>query len=173
MKKLGILSLLFVMISSFSMSQIAHDLEIFSETNDKFKVYINGVELSSQYGKHVRLDNVQNDNLNVKIEFEDKSKAPIVKKYLLLSDPGEGQDSGPASPCSNVYKVKMTKKGKMKLAFVSRSKKKIQQVVHQTTVINNNSTVVQGSGTQTRTSGNGGSVTVNTPVGGISLTIFD
>ena len=160
MKKLGLLTLLILAFSSISYSQIGHDLEIFSETSDKFKVYVNGQLLSNQYGSHVKLDNVQHDNLNVKIEFEDAAKEPIVKKYCYLADPG--QETEPKSPQSNVYKIKQTKKGKMKFVFASRAYKKIQPVVHQTTV-------VQGNQPQ-RT---GGSVTISTPVGGISLTIFD
>lgn len=150
------------MISSFSMSQIAHDLELFSETGDRFIVYVNGQLLSNQYSGHVKLDNVQHDNLHIKIEFEDKTKEPIIKKYVYLADPGE--EKQPKSPQSNVYKVKQTKKGKMKLAFVSRAYKKIQPVVHQTT-INRNEQITTGGGS--------GTVTISTPVGGISLTIFN
>lgn len=162
MKNLSILALLVLVFSSVSYGQIAHDLEIFSETGDKFIVVINGQPLSDRYGTHVKLDNIQNDNLHVKIEFEDKTKEPILKKYLLLADPGEQHD-GPKAPQSNVYKVKANRKGKLRLAYVSRSPKKVQQVVHTQTVIHN---------TQT-TSNSGASVTIQTPVGGISLTIFD
>lgn len=162
MKKIWILFLGLFLFPVFSFGQIAHDLEIFSETGDKFKIYVNGLALSDTYGSHVRLDNVQNDNLNIKIEFEDENKAPIIKKYLLLSDPAEGTSNEPKSPCANVYKIKANKKGELVLTFVSRSKKKIQPVVNQTVIINENQNQYSG-----------GSVTVNTPVGGIRLTIFN
>ena len=161
MKRFIILSVFALTISSFSFGQIAHDLEIFSESGDKFKISINGRVLSEQYGTHVKLDNIQNDNLHVKIEFEDSKREPILKKYLLLSDPGEQHD-GPMTPQSNVYKVRETRKGKLKLSYVSRSPKKVQPVVNQT--------VIHTTETHTHSSG---SVTIQTPVGGISLTIFD
>lgn len=160
MKKLFILFVHVCLFSAFTNAQIAHDFELFSETGDKFKIYVNGLELSDKYGTHVRLDNIQNDNLNIKIEFEDQTKEPIVKKYLLLSDPAEGPEVATKSPCSNVYKIKANKKGELNLAFVSRSRKKIQPVTTQPVDPNNGTN--QGNG-----------VTINTPVLGISITIFN
>lgn len=160
MKKSILVFIQVVIFSVISNAQIGHDLEIFSETGDKFKVLVNGMVLSETYGSHVKLDNIQNDNLNVRIEFEDQTKEPIVKKYLLLSDPSEGVDVNPKSPCSNVYKVKANKKGELNLVYSSRSRKKIQTVTQPTNPNNG-----QGS------SGNG--VTINTPILGISITIFN
>lgn len=163
MKKLFLSGLLFAAFALVSSAQIAHDLEIFSETGDKFKVYVNGLLLSEKYGSHVKLDNIQNDFLNIKMEFEDQTKGTIEKKYLGLSDPSEGTSNAPKSPCANVYKVKANKKGELVLTFVSRSKKKIQtQTVVNQTVIN-----------ETQPQQTGSSISIDTPVGGIKLTIFN
>ncbi len=123
MKKLFLLTVLLSLFISYSQAQISHDLEIFSEDGLKFTLIVNGKVINETPQSNVKIMNIENDNVQIVIKFEDTSIPSIKKKYLQIADPGNNSKY----PVSTVYKI-FFKKGNYKLKFVSRSKKKIQYI---------------------------------------------
>ena len=113
---------LFSLSSSFS--QIAHDLEIYSENGLKFTLIINGRTMNEEPVSNIQILNTDKDYVSAKIIFEDPNIPEIEKRALQLADPGEGKVK---SPVSVVCKIVETRKGQQKLRFASRSHKKIQR----------------------------------------------
>lgn len=116
--------LLFALILTSNVTaQISHDLEIYSENGLKFTLVLNGRTMNDDVVSNIQVLNTDKDYLNAKIVFEDPTIPPIEKKFLQLAEPGQATDKAPVSV---VYKIVETKKGKLKLKFASRSRKKIQ-----------------------------------------------
>jgi hypothetical protein len=123
MKQLFITLLFSVAIALSANSQIAHDLEIYSEDGLKFTLILNGRTMNEVPVSNIQVVNTDKDYFNAKIIFEDSNIPEIEKKALQLADPAEQTDK---SPVSVVYKIVATKKGENVLRFASRSHKKIQ-----------------------------------------------
>lgn len=102
-------------------AQTAHDLEIYAEDGTPFQLISNGRVINEDFAANVKLEDIHDDYLHVKIVFKDDAIAPVEKKYLQLAEPG----TGAKAPVSVVYKL-VEKKGQYKLRFASRSPKKIQ-----------------------------------------------
>lgn len=126
MKKVVLLTLLLTLFATYSqaqISQISHDLEIFSEDGLNFTLIVNGKIINETPQSNVKITNLENDYVQVIIKFEDENLPTIKKKNLQIASPGTGE----SYPVSTVYKI-FLKKGVYKLRFVSRSDKKIQYV---------------------------------------------
>jgi len=124
MKKLFLLTLLLSLFASYSqaqVSQISHDLEIFSEDGLNFTLIVNGKIINETPQSNVKITDLENDYVQVVIKFEDTELPTLKKKNLQIASPG----TGTSYPVSTVYKI-FFKKGVYKLKFVSRSEKKIQ-----------------------------------------------
>ncbi len=87
-------------------------LTIFSEDGDKFFLVLNGVKQNPAAQTNVRVDGLTNEFYNVKIIFEDVSKAEITKN-VPVKDAGTGQFA------DMTYKIKHTKDGELKLRYFS------------------------------------------------------
>ena len=124
------LSLLVVFLFSFEKSQIAHDLTIYSEDNIKFSLVLNGKKVTENFVTNIELKNLQQESVSAYVEFEDSS-IPAIKKNLYLAKAGTGDKP----PMSNVYVIKKTKKGEVKLRLDSQTEKMIQN--NPTIIINN------------------------------------
>ena len=116
--------LLFALVFAPSVdAQVAHDLEIYSEDGLKFTLILNGRKMNEEPVSNIQIVNTDKDYLHAKIIFEDQTIPPIEKKFLQLADPGQETNKAPVSV---VYKIVATRRGKHKLRFASRSRKKIQ-----------------------------------------------
>ena len=128
--KSSLLISVFSLITVLSFSQIAHDLEIFSEDGLNFTLIINGQTMNNEPASNVQIVDIQKDYVNAKIVFEDEAIPPIERKALQIG--GVGDDKG--KPVSTVYKIK-EKKGEYKLRFASRTVKMIQRTTDETIVV--------------------------------------
>lgn len=117
-----LLSFFLLFISFVATSQISHDLEIYAEGGEKFFLTINGRQMNEEAMSNIQVLNTDKDYIHIKIRFEDTAIPEIEKKMLQLAEPGNVEKK----PVSVVYKI-IEKKGEYKVAFVSRSQKKIQE----------------------------------------------
>ena len=124
MKLLSVFALLWSMNSLSVTGQISHSLEIFSEDGLNFTLLINGQKINESPQAGVKIKDIENDFVQVKILFEDETLPEVSKKNLQIATPG----TEPVKPVSTVYKI-IEKKGQYKLRFVSRSDKMIQNEV--------------------------------------------
>lgn len=122
MKHFLSLLLFAIVLSSNANAQISHDLEIYSEDGLKFTLILNGRKMNEEVVSNIQIVNTDKDYVHAKIIFEDSNLPTIEKKFLQLADPGTETVKAPVSV---VYKI-VEKKGKHKLKFASRSRKKIQ-----------------------------------------------
>lgn len=127
---------LLVLLCFSSNAQISHDLEVYSEAGEKFFLTINGRQMNEEAMSNIQVLNTDKDYVHLKIRFEDPAIPEIEKKMLQLAEPGNVEKK----PVSVVYKV-VEKKGEYKVAFVSRSQKKIQE---QNVIIQQNTTPTNG-----------------------------
>ncbi|HXH18709.1 MAG TPA: hypothetical protein VNJ07_06460 [Chitinophagales bacterium] len=102
-------------------AQIAHDLTIYSPEGLKFTLIANGEQINAEAASRVKMENVEEDYVNVKILFENDSIPPLEKKFLQIADPG----TNVPKPVSTVWTI-IEKNGQYKFKFLSRSDKKIQ-----------------------------------------------
>lgn len=136
--KIHLTLLIFSVLALNSFSQIAHDLEVFSEDGVKFTLILNGRVMNEQPMSSIQVLNTDKDYLNLKIKFEDAMIPDIERKMLQIANPGTDEYER-NKPVSVVYKI-VEKKGQYKLNFASRSDKKIQDqgdviIIENTTVI--------------------------------------
>ncbi len=112
---------LITFISGFSQTQIANDLEIFSEDGEKFTLFVNGEKMNDTLQSRVKIENTHHDYAKVKIEMDNPNVEPIVKSIVIRYNSEESK----MYPTTTVFNI-IKKKGKYKLKVVSRSNKKIQ-----------------------------------------------
>jgi len=128
MKKITFL-LSFILLCSFGFAQISHDLTIYSEDGLEFTLIANGQKVNDLPLTSVTLKNTENEYLNVKLVFKDEEIASLKRNNLQIGTPGQTS----SYPTAVVYKI-INKRGKNKVRFVSRTKKKIQK--KETIIIN-------------------------------------
>lgn len=121
MKKSFILCFVMLFWGLNSISQIAHDLEIYSEDGLMFTLILNGRTMNDKPVSNIQITNTDKDYMNAKIIFADTNIVSIEKKMLQIAAPGTQEKV----PVSVVYKI-VAKKEDIKLVFASRSEKKIQ-----------------------------------------------
>lgn len=109
-------------------SQIGHDVTIFSGDGKKFTVTFNGMKINETPSSNVVATNLNTDWVKAIIEFEDATIPPIKKNILQIKGP-TNKDNHPETV---VYELK-EKKGEYVLRWSSTSPKKIQQT--QTVII--------------------------------------
>lgn len=124
--------LLFIIALPFCASaQIAHDLTIYSEDGALFTMVLNGQAINAEPAASVTAKDINFGYANVKVQFADASIPEIERKNLQIATPG----TAPSGPVATVYAIK-EKKGELKLRFVSRSPKQVQNAP--VIIINNN-----------------------------------
>ena len=112
---------LVVCLSSLLNAQIANDLEIYSESGEKFTLTMNGEVINKEPASRVKVENTQHDYAEINILTED---GVSMSKRILISH--NTTNTGPiAVPTAVVYKL-TRKKNKLKLKTISRSDKKVQ-----------------------------------------------
>ncbi len=111
-------------------AQISHDLTLYSVDGLKFTLIANGEQINSEPASRVKMENIEEDYVSVKVTFEDPSIPPLEKKFLQIANVGEGEDK----PVSTVWTI-VKKKEEYGFKFLSRSDKKIQP--NETIIINN------------------------------------
>lgn len=104
-------------------AQIAHDLEVYSEDGQKFTLFLNGRQINGEPLANVRLENIEQDQVSARVEFEDNTIPPIQQKYFQIGEPGLET----SAPQYTVYGIVLTKKKGYKLRLKSMDAKKIQQ----------------------------------------------
>lgn len=113
---------LFLLPAFAQISQIGHDVTIFSSDGLKFTVTFNGKKMNDVPSSNVVVSDINNDYVKALIEFED-SKIPTIKKEYLNIKSVSNKDNHPEEV---VYEIK-DKKGEYVLRWASASPKKIQQ----------------------------------------------
>jgi len=108
-------------IYSVASSQIAHDLTIYSQDDIKFSLVINGKKVTENFTTNVELKNLLQESVKADVEFADSS-IPGINKNLYLAKAGTGEKP----PMSNVYVIKRTKKGQVKLRLDHQTEKMLQ-----------------------------------------------
>ncbi len=116
MKKLLFIHLLILPVFIFAQSH--GSLTVFSENGDKFFLYLDGKKQNENAYSNIRVQDLPDLYYAAKIEFEEKSLAPVTKSNLYISD---GEDV----LMDASYRIRREKTGKPKLVFYSM--KAIQQ----------------------------------------------
>lgn len=171
MKK--ITSFLFCLFSIASFAQYGNvgHLTIFSESGDKFFLYLNGEQMNDIAQVNLRIEDLNQPYYNAKIVFENAAIQEIVKNYLPIQDADQ-------QFVDVTYKLKKDKnnKNKVKLSFFS------QIPVQQNYVAPSNVYVMHygqprmtQTTTTTTTTGNVGGVgaTVNMPGINVNVNVND
>ena len=113
-RKITLLTILFVSITAFAQTGAVGHLTIFSEDGDKFTLILNGELINDIPQTNLRVEDLNQPYYNAKIKFEDKSLVEISKNNLMLAD-ADGNFA------DVTYKIKRdkNKSGKMKLNYFS------------------------------------------------------
>ena len=109
-----------LLCSQWMIAQISHDLTVWSEEGLKFTFVANGEQINAEPASRVKMENIEEDYVNVKITFEDAAIPPLEKKFLQIANV-----DGDNKPVSVVWTI-VQKDGNYKFKFASRSDKKIQ-----------------------------------------------
>lgn len=137
-------TVLFALLISFvSLGlQAQNALTVFSETGDPFYLLLNGVRQNEAPETNVKITGLTQEAYSAKIVFEDEAYPEINKKYLATT----GMDC--AAPCNVTYRLRLTKKGDMKLRpFTFTSIATAKPTPPNTTVVNYNTTPMPPIGT--------------------------
>lgn len=106
--------ILFITVSFLSINFFAQtsNLTIFSEEGTPFYLVLNGVRQNQNPETNIRVDGLFNEYYTAKIIFNKEDMLPLEKNHLMVVDLNNNRGE-------MTYKIKRTKKGKLKLGFFS------------------------------------------------------
>ena len=180
MKKL--LSLLILpTLMYYSIIAQNNDLVIFAEEATPFYIVMNGIKQNETAETNVKIPNIKNDRVSVKVIFEDKNIAPVSKNISFYSM-SDDLDEAFASNEIITYRIVRSKKG-FKIKWHDQvSKSNAPKVNNQTTVVYKTvessppppptKTVVQETVTTTTTNNpNNANVNMNMGGAGVNMSV--
>lgn len=155
--------LLFTLFTLNSNAQI-RELEIFSEGGEQFILYFNGIQQSAEPVTNVRVGDIQQEFVNVRIVFADQTKGELKKNFPL----------NPNTLTTGM--IKLNKKGEYKLAYrgevplaqAPAPAPTQTQVVYSTTPVTETQTTTT---TTTTTNTGGGDVNMNVNMMGTGVSV--
>ncbi len=168
MKKI-ILSTVIILITQLIFAQNTSSLTIFSEDNQGFYLFLNGIRQNQKPEINITVDYLEKDYYDTKIVFANKSIPSIKKSFLNVISQDEKK--------GNVtYKIKKNRKGKLILRYYSFTPfKDYKPATENVTIIHHNSAPMPNidysiTTTQTTTtSSNGEHIDVGVNIGGVNM----
>ena len=106
MKNVFLASAMTFMTLSAAFAQQLGNVVFFAEQGEKFTVILNGVQMNDVSETNVKVTDLNNDFVTLKVRFEDTSIPDMDKSTLMLSPGNEV-----------TYKIKKNKKGEYTLAY--------------------------------------------------------
>lgn len=156
-------ALLFTVLIQLSSFGQMRDLEIFSGGGEKFILFFNGVQQTAEPVTNVKVTDIAQEFVNVRIVFEDVSKGEISKNFPL----------SPNTLTSG--QIKLSKKGVYKIAYMGEVPLASASPNSQQVVSTYSTTPVESTTTTTKTtvtnSGTDPNMNVAMNVGGTGISV--
>ena len=173
--KTTLLFLSFLFITFLSNAEFYSHCTIYSETGDKFTVYLNGEKKNEEPSERVRIINLTQSFYSLKIIFEGGKYPDIERKIFNLQDANR-------APVDATFIIRENKKGEMGIhwksqtvypGYIETNKPTVvivnggNQVVHQTTTTTSEP---ESSGVKMNFGVPGGNISINTGGGNTAAT---
>ena len=118
MKKLTIISIVLLFVSSLSAQMVGNNVKFRSADGEKFSLFISGRKINSEPAAEVELNKVFVDALNVKVVFEADPSDTLSQNQLPIMKEQQGDVPCPFQTIYKIEKAKKNKKNISKYRFV-------------------------------------------------------